>query len=136
LSLREAEAGVAARGASASIYASLFEGFGLPVLESLSVGTPCVASWSSAIPEVGGDACFWFDPLSAENLGLALLRVAAENPKVFSAHAARCRAIVEKFTWEAMLERILERVVPALGAMDGRQSLQVPELRPGPLVGA
>jgi len=61
-------------GAQATIYPSVFEGFGLPVLESLSVGTPCVASFSSSIPEAGGAFCHYFDPLSVTDLHRALMR--------------------------------------------------------------
>jgi len=103
-------------GAELSIYPSLFEGFGLPVLESLSVGTPCVASWSSAIPEVGRDACFYFDPLSAEDLGLTIRRVQRSNPRGTAAYATQCEAIAAEFTWQAMLETVLGRLVPALAA--------------------
>ncbi|KFC64616.1 Glycosyl transferase, group 1 [Bosea sp. LC85] len=46
------------------VFPSLFEGFGIPVLEALSLGTPVLASWSSSIPEVGRDAVHYFDPLS------------------------------------------------------------------------
>lgn len=105
-------------GAEASIYSSLFEGFGLPVLESLSVGTPCIASWSSAIPEVGQDACFYFDPLSAEDLGLAIQRVQRSNPKGSAVYAELCKSISAEFTWPAMLEGILSRLVPALAAAE------------------
>lgn len=48
--------------AVASVYMSLFEGFGIPVLESLACGTPVVASCRSSIPEVGGDAVLYADP--------------------------------------------------------------------------
>lgn len=48
--------------ADASVYMSIFEGFGIPVLESLTCGTPVVASSRSSIPEVGGDAALYADP--------------------------------------------------------------------------
>jgi glycosyltransferase involved in cell wall biosynthesis len=100
--------------AQATIYPSLFEGFGLPVLESLSLGTPCIASWSSAIPEVGGHACFYFDPLSAEELGLTILRVQDVVPKHDADYVARCRVTASGFTWTGMLGGVLERLVGAL----------------------
>ena len=48
--------------AVASVYMSIFEGFGIPVLESLACGTPVVASSRSSIPEVGGNAALYADP--------------------------------------------------------------------------
>ena len=48
------------------IYPSLHEGFGLPPLEAMSCGTPVLLSNASSLPEVGGDAALYFDPLSTE----------------------------------------------------------------------
>ena len=50
--------------ALAFIYPSLHEGFGLPPLEAISCGTPVLLSNASSLPEVGGDAALYFDPLS------------------------------------------------------------------------
>ena len=106
-------------GAEATLYPSVFEGFGLPVLESLSAGTPCVASWSSSIPEVGGPShgravCSYFDPLSATDMHRALLemlaRRRAQGPKL----QAACRAHAARFSWDAALLAILDRLEPLL----------------------
>ncbi|MBV9735901.1 MAG: glycosyltransferase, partial [Acidisphaera sp.] len=102
------------RFADASLYPSFFEGFGLPVLESLSVGTPCVASFSSSIPEVGGEACVYFDPFSAESLYLALRHVERVGLKGSPAFVAACATLRQRFTWENMLTQILVRLVPEL----------------------
>ena len=96
------------RFAQATLYPSLFEGFGLPVLESLSVGTPCVASWSSSIPEVGGDTCAYFDPLSAGDFARAIGDLLARRGPELQ---AECRAQAARFTWQSALGRILERVL-------------------------
>lgn len=58
--------------ANCTVYASLYEGFGLPVLESIACGTPVVASYSSSIPEVGGDIAFYFDPFDHRDFARAL----------------------------------------------------------------
>jgi glycosyltransferase involved in cell wall biosynthesis len=47
---------------------SLYEGFGIPVLEAMSYSCPVIASYSSSLPEIGGDACEYFDPNDASNL--------------------------------------------------------------------
>ena len=53
-------------GAQALALPSLYEGFGLPVLEAMACGTPVVASNASSIPEIGGDAALYFDPTDEE----------------------------------------------------------------------
>jgi len=58
-----------------TVFPSLIEGFGIPVLESLTVGRPVLASFSSSIPEVGEDAVTYFDPLSKEDFVLAFKRL-------------------------------------------------------------
>jgi glycosyltransferase involved in cell wall biosynthesis len=109
---------LAIAGAQATIYPSIFEGFGLPVLESLAAGTPCIASWSSAIPEAGGDVCEYFDPLSAADLERALGAMLARRA-VDGRLADACRAQAARFTWDAMLGAIaapLRKLLLARGA--------------------
>ena len=86
-------------GAEATLYPSLFEGFGLPVLESLSAGTPCAATWSSSIPEVGGACCTYFDPLSAGDMHRALAELLARRDRAGLRLACLARAAL--FSWEA-----------------------------------
>jgi len=97
---------MAIAGARATLYPSIFEGFGLPVLESLAAGTPCVASWSSAIPEAGGGVCAYFDPLSAADLERALAAMLARREAEGDTLAEACRAHAARFTWDAMLADI------------------------------
>jgi glycosyltransferase involved in cell wall biosynthesis len=58
-------------GARAIFYPSIFEGFGLPVLEAMALGVPVIASCSTSIPEVLGDAGYYFDPYSVDSLDKA-----------------------------------------------------------------
>src|SRR5205823_10408779 len=62
-------------GALAYVQPSLYEGFGLTVLEALACGTPVVASNRSSLPEVVGDAGLLVDPLSPESIAAALSRL-------------------------------------------------------------
>lgn len=64
------------RAASAFIYPSMYEGFGIPPLEAMSHGCPVVCSNTGSIPEVVGDAGLYFDPTSVEDLRTVLERVA------------------------------------------------------------
>ena len=54
------------RGASALLYPSRYEGFGLPVLEAMRCGVPVIAAQAASIPEVTGDAAILLDPLDAD----------------------------------------------------------------------
>jgi glycosyltransferase involved in cell wall biosynthesis len=65
--------------AEALVFASLYEGFGLPPLEAMTVGTPVIAMPFSAMPEVGGDGVLYCDGLSAVALARAMERVASEE---------------------------------------------------------
>jgi hypothetical protein len=103
-------------GAEATLYPSLFEGFGLPVLESLSAGTPCVASFSSSIPEVGGDLCCYFDPLSAEDFFRAIRDMKQKRVRERATLAQACRDRAAQFTWDVALARIFQRLERLLGA--------------------
>ncbi len=102
------------RHAEATLYPSVFEGFGLPVLESLSVGTPCVASWSSAIPETGGTVCEYFDPLDAADLHRAILALLARRG---SGLGLACRRHAAGFTWPAALGVILGHLIKRKGSV-------------------
>ncbi len=61
-------------GAATLVLPSLYEGFGLPVLEAMQLGCPVLASAASSLPEVGGDAALYFDPRSESQLAQCLLQ--------------------------------------------------------------
>lgn len=63
------------RGAVALVFPSLFEGFGIPVLEAMASGCPVVCSRSTSLPEIGGDAPLFIDPTDAEACADAMNRL-------------------------------------------------------------
>ena len=79
-------------GASALVLPSLYEGFGLPLLEAMQMGCPCLSSGATSLPEVGGDAALYFDPRSVESLAARLLQVLDEPLMQRLRAAGRVRA--------------------------------------------
>ena len=62
-------------GAAALVLPSLYEGFGLPLLEAMQLGCPCLSSNAASLPEIGADAALYFNPHSVESLIQCLLQV-------------------------------------------------------------
>jgi glycosyltransferase involved in cell wall biosynthesis len=63
------------RGADALVHPSLYEGFGLVLVEAMARGVPVVAARATALPETGGDACDYFDPVDVTGMAAAIRRV-------------------------------------------------------------
>ena len=67
------------RGARAVVFPSLYEGFGLPVLEGMTLGTPVVSSNQSSVPELAGEAALLVDPYDLEAIRGAIVRIAHDD---------------------------------------------------------
>ena len=95
------------RQATAFVYPSLFEGFGLPPVEAMACGTPVVTSNVSSLPEVTGDAALLVDPLDQASIEAALLKITGDE-----ALRARLReqgiAQAKRFTWREAAEKTLQ----------------------------
>jgi glycosyltransferase involved in cell wall biosynthesis len=63
------------QNAAALVYPSLYEGFGIPILEAMSHGCPAICSNAGSLPEIGGNAASYFDPTDVENIRQAIERV-------------------------------------------------------------
>jgi glycosyltransferase involved in cell wall biosynthesis len=70
------------KGARALVFPSLYEGFGLPVLEAMQMGCPVITSNNSSLPEVGGDAALYVDPLDVRSLADAIESLANDHERV------------------------------------------------------
>ena len=67
------------KGAKATIFPSLYEGFGLPVLESMILGTPVITSNTASIPEVAGDAALLVNPYDTRQLADAIITLDSDE---------------------------------------------------------
>jgi glycosyltransferase involved in cell wall biosynthesis len=95
------------RGAALLVYPSLYEGFGLPLIEAMACGTPVVASRVTSIPEVVGDGGMLLDPTDTNAWTMAMLEVATDEHVRARLRAAGLRRAAE-FTWERTARLTLE----------------------------
>lgn len=93
-------------GADLSVYPSLVEGWGIPILESLALGTPVATSDTAAMPEAGGEHAFYFDPHSVESIA-AVLESSLDRLGDFAAVRAAAVARARTFTWRRTAEGVL-----------------------------
>jgi len=92
---------------------SVYEGFGLPVLEAMACGTPVVASNTSSLPEAGGDAARYFDPYDVEAMAEAL-RAVWTDPELRAEMRQRGLVQAARFSWGRAAEEtigVYERVM-------------------------
>lgn len=94
-------------GAMALTFPSLFEGFGLPILEAQACGTPVITSNISSMPEVAGKGAILVDPYSEEAIVEALVQVESREGKVEGLVKAGFLNI-KKFSWEKCANETLK----------------------------
>lgn len=94
-------------GALFSVYPSLYEGFGLPIIEAMACGCPVVTSSVSSMPEVAGDAAFYVDPVSTESIKSALRQMINDDDL---RNALARKGIVRRsaFSWDLTAARVLD----------------------------
>lgn len=95
------------RGASVFCFPSLYEGFGLPILEAFAAGVPVICSHNSSLPEVGGDAALYFDGRDAEDLA-GKIKSTLEDGALKNTLIQKGREQIKKFSWEKCARETLE----------------------------
>jgi glycosyltransferase involved in cell wall biosynthesis len=98
--------------ASLFAYPSLYEGFGLPVLEAMSCGTPVITSNISSLPEVAGNAAILVDPYNVEEIATSILRVLQDN-QLCHELSSKGKEQASKFTWEECAQQTLNTYIKA-----------------------
>ena len=91
-------------GASAFVYPSLYEGFGLPILEAFYHGVPVACSNTSSLPEIAGDAAVYFDPYNEEEMAKSIAEAIANRDKLVAAGKTQ----LAKFSWDKAAKETLE----------------------------
>ena len=99
--------------ADAFVFPSLYEGFGLPVLEAMARGVPVACSNVSSLPEVAGDAALLFDPRNESAIAGAITRLLRDT-QLADALRERGRGRVREFTWERAARATIDCYVRAL----------------------
>lgn len=92
------------KNALAFIFPSLYEGFGIPVLESFACGCPLICSNTSSLPEIAGDGAFYFDPYSEESIKNAVLKV-LEDVALREDLITKGQERLKQFSWKQTAEQ-------------------------------
>lgn len=103
------------RTAAVVVVPSLFEGFGLPVLEALAEGAVVACSNTGSLPEVAGDCAFYFDPRDPEGIADALAKAAALSGDERTAWAERARTRAAAFSWDRTADQTWDAYRRVLG---------------------
>lgn len=92
-------------GAYALLYASLFEGFGIPILEALQCDVPAIVSNTSSMPEVAGDAALLVDPTDPEDIATKM-HTLYKDESLRKQLIANARVQIKKFSWQSSSDKL------------------------------
>ena len=96
-------------GAVALVYPSYFEGFGIPILEAMYAETAVIASRTTSMPEVGGDAVLYIDPANPDDIAHAIRQL--NEPRLRDELIAKGRIHREKFSWEKSADLLWQSIL-------------------------
>ena len=102
-------------GATALVWPSLYEGFGMPILEAMACGAPVITSDCSSMPEAAGGAALLVDPTDVDALSAAMLRVSTDDALAREL-TGRGRARAARANWRDTASRVLEALEIAIGS--------------------
>ncbi|MEK7598700.1 MAG: glycosyltransferase family 1 protein [Patescibacteria group bacterium] len=97
------------KNAQIFVYPSLYEGFGLPVLEAMSQGTPVITSKTTSLPEVGRDSVLYCDPTDIQDIAMTI-KNALVNKKLQITLSVRGKGRAQNFSWERFVKKIINIV--------------------------
>jgi len=100
-------------GAYALVYASLFEGFGIPILEALQCDVPAIVSNTSSMPEVAGDAALLVDPTDPQDIA-DKMHMLYKDEALRNKLIANARQQIKKFDWKNSAARLWESMMQCL----------------------
>jgi glycosyltransferase involved in cell wall biosynthesis len=115
----DADLAVLYRTAGCLVVPSTYEGFGLPVLEAMRLGTPVVCARRASLPEVGGDAAAWVEPDDDAQVAATITRVLTDGGARDAMRAAGL-AHSARFTWDATARLTLDALEQALALGERR----------------
>jgi glycosyltransferase involved in cell wall biosynthesis len=105
--INEADKPALLSGALAYLFPSLYEGFGLPVLEAMACGTPVLTGNVSSLPEVAGDAALLVDPRNVAEIAEGIIRLVSNAP-LRAELVERGFRQIQNFSWDRAAEQVLE----------------------------
>lgn len=116
------------QGATAFVFPSLYEGFGIPPLEAQACGCPVLAANAASIPEVLQASALYFDPLDVSHMASAMERILTDVPL---RQALRRRGLnnVERFSWDDSARRVSQRIDALMhgSSLPDQQSQPLPQ---------
>jgi glycosyltransferase involved in cell wall biosynthesis len=126
---RDNDVAILAARATAVLYPSLWEGFGIPMLESMTAGTPVVAGNLASMPEVAGPHVIYCDPYDTRDMAAQFLRCLTMEPEERRSLVDAARQHAAQFTWRQSAKNLLaviEQELAVTGDLREQQQQIVP----------